>query len=137
MTVEALKAFLTKFQDWLTNGLEIIQEFRETLEITPKELVEEPNSDFLTRKDKLVARLLRKENSLTILPVESLRVKAGDPAIIWLKNQPLKAAQQKHGVRFVFEEDKGILRSIKLEGPTEELEKLLQPISWALEKAGY
>ena len=136
MSVEALKAFCAKFEEWLQNGLEIVKEFGKTLEITPKELVEEPNSEFLTRKDKLLARLIRNENSIAIFPVESLRIKVNDPAITWLKNQPLKAATEKHGISFSFTENKGILRSIRLEGPIEELERLLQPIGWALQKAG-
>jgi len=137
MSVEALKAFCAKFEEWLQNGLQIVKEFEKALAETPKDIIKSPDSDFLTRKDKLLARLLKRENCLIVLPVESLRIKANDRAITWLKNHPLKAAEQKHGVKFIFEEDKGILRSIKLEGPKEELEKLLQPISWALEKAGY
>ena len=137
MSKEAVLILISHLKDWLHQGLEILSEFQKAVEETPKEIIESPNSDFLTRKNKLLARLLKRENCLIVLPVESLRIKANDRAITWLKNQPLKAAEQKHGVKFVFEEDKGILRSIKLEGPQEELEKLLQPISWALEKAGY
>ena len=132
---ETVKALLRKLVDLRENELRELKEFLETLEQTPRELVEHSEFEFLAKNNQLLARLIKREGFLTVLPVESLKIPSNDRAILWLKNKVLAKASDKHGVKFQFTEKEGILTAIQLEGPNAELERLLEPISWSLEKA--
>ena len=135
MTVEVIKALLRKLIESRQNEIQELKTLLETLEETPKEVMGHSEFEFLTRKNQLLARLIKKQDSLTVLPVESLKIPSDDRAILWLKSKVLPKASEKHGVKFQFTEKEGVLTAIQLEGPDAELERLLDPISWSLEKA--
>ena len=132
---ETVKALLRKLVDLRENELRELKAFLETLEQTPREVIEHSEFEFLTKNNQLLARLIKREGSLTVLPVESLKIPSDDRAILWLKNKVLPKASEKHGIKFQLAEEGGVLTAIQLEGPNTELERLLEPISWSLEKA--
>ena len=135
MMVEAIKALLTKLIEFRENEIQELKQLLQTLEQTPAEVLENPECEFLTKKNQLLARLIKREGSLTVLPVESLKIQSNDRAILWLRNKVLPKASEKHGIKFQLAEKDGVLTAIQLEGPNAELERLLEPISWSLEKA--
>ena len=135
MTVEAIKALLKKLIESRENEVRELRELLQTLEQTPREILENPEYEFLTKKNQLLARLIKREGSLTVLPVESLKIPLDDRAIQWLAKKVLPKASEKHGVKFQLTEKEGVLTAIQLEGPDAELERLLDPIGWSLEKA--
>jgi len=135
MTVEVIKTLLAKLVELKENEAQQLRELLQTLEQTPGEILENPEYEFLTRKNQLLARLIKREGSLTVLPVESLKIQSDDRAIQWLAKKVLPKASEKHGVKFQLAEKDGVLTAIQLEGPNAELERLLEPISWSLEKA--
>ena len=135
MTIEVIKTLLAKLVELKENEAQQLRELLQTLEQTPGEILENPEYEFLTRKNQLLARLIKREGSLTVLPVESLKIQSDDRAIQWLAKKVLPKASEKHGVKFQLTEEDGVLTAIQLEGPNAELERLLEPISWSLEKA--
>ena len=137
MSKETVFGLINKLEDWLRGGLEIIEDFRKTLEETPEEIIASPSTDFLSKGDKIYARLLKSDSQLQILPVESLGIKADDPAIRWLERHPFRKIAEKHGLKVVFEQKDRVLEKIKVEGKIDEeiMKDLLDPALWALEKA--
>ncbi|RLI21520.1 hypothetical protein DRO54_03480 [Candidatus Bathyarchaeota archaeon] len=135
MTIETIKVLLRKLIESRENEIRELKQFLKTLQETPKEIIEHSEFEFLTKKNQLLARLLKREGSLTVLPVESLKIQSDDRAILWLRNKVLPKASEKHGIKFQLTEKEGVLTAIQLEGPNAELERLLEPISWSLEKA--
>ena len=135
MTVEVIKVLVNKLIEFRQNEIQELKQLVQTLEETPGEILENPEYEFLTRKNQLLARLIKREGSLTVLPVESLKIQSDDRAIQWLAKKVLPKASEKHGVKFQLTEEDGVLTAIQLEGPNAELERLLEPISWSLEKA--
>ena len=135
MTVEVIKTLLAKLVELKENEAQQLRELLQTLEQTPAAIIENSEYEFLTRKNQLLARLIKREGSLTVLPVESLKIESDDRAIQWLAKKVLPKASEKHGIKFQLTEKDGVLTAIQLEGPNAELERLLEPISWSLEKA--
>ncbi|MCD6240018.1 hypothetical protein J7K27_00650 [Candidatus Bathyarchaeota archaeon] len=135
MSVEAIKALLAKLIECRESEIQEFKKLLETLEETPKEIIEHSEFEFLTKKNQLLARLLKREGSLTVLPLESLKIPSNDRAVRWLANKVLPKASEKHGIKFQLTEKDGVLTAIQLEGPNAELERLLEPIRWSLEKA--
>jgi len=107
MTVEIIKALLLKLIESRQSEIQELKQFLQSLEQTPAEVLENPEYEFLTKKNQLLARLIKREGSLTILPVESLKIQSDDRAILWLKNKVLPKASEKHGVKFQFTEKDG------------------------------
>jgi hypothetical protein len=94
--------------------------------------------ELLERGGKLYARIVKRENQLIILPVESLQIKPdAKPIVNFLEPRILQNMNKKHGLKHRLEVENGVLRAIILEGNiTEDIKKkLLNPIAWALEKS--
>ena len=134
---EPVKALIDKLEDWLSTGLDILRDFKQVLESTPKPVIEQPEADFLARGSQVYARVLKSRNQLLIIPIESFGVKADDKAVKWLEREPFRHAAEKHGLKVSFEEKNGLLEKIKVEGALtpEIVDDLLKPALWALEKA--
>ncbi|RLI19042.1 hypothetical protein DRO54_09225 [Candidatus Bathyarchaeota archaeon] len=137
MTVETVKALIAKLIDFKEQEIRELKELLHTIEITPTEIAESPDANFLAKGEKVYARILRNDKELSIFPVKSLKIRTGDPAITWLKNKIFERASTKHGFQYKFLEKDGLLEAIKIKGSIsdEQLEKLLNTCRWALEKA--
>ena len=138
MSKEMVLAMINKLEDWLRNGLEIIGEFKKTLEETPEEVIKHPEAKTLTRKNRLYGRIFEKDKKLIVFPVESLGIQASDPAITrFLEPKILEKMKEKHGVSYRLEkaQDGKTLRAIVVEGEGYDKEKFLGACGWALEKA--
>jgi len=137
LTVEALKALINKLIETKENEIQELKGLLQALEETPKEVVEQSDAQFLTRKDKLYARILKQDNKLIIMPIESLGIKVKDPAIIhFLQPKILDRMQKKHGIRYRLESKDGkTLRAIVIEGEGYDENRLLDACAWSLEKA--
>jgi len=86
----------------------------------------------------LLARIVESDRGdITILPVESLEIKATDPAVErFFIPRVLEKLTEKHGVNYKIETQQNLLRAIKIKGLNEEqLEELKKPLTWTLEKA--
>ncbi|RLI00112.1 hypothetical protein DRO19_00390 [Candidatus Bathyarchaeota archaeon] len=135
MTLEAIKALISALIEFKESEVKELQALLQTLEETPKDVIEHSQFQFLTKNNQLLARLIKREGFLTVLPVESLKIPSNDRAVQWLAKKVLPKASEKHGIKFQLTEEDGVLTAIQLEGPNAELERLLEPISWSLEKA--
>ena len=126
MTVETVKTLIAKLIDFKEQEIRELKGLLHTIEITPTEIAESPDANFLAKGEKVYARILRNDKELSIFPVKSLKIRTGDPAITWLKNKIFERASAKHG-----------FQAIKIKGSIsdEQLEKLLNTCRWALEKA--
>ena len=112
-----------------------IKESVEKVKGSRKNLPKNAENSFSDYNGKPVARILKGEDGISVYPIASLQIPIDSKPIGWLKNEPLKSCSEKHGIKFRFEENNGILKAVHLEGEKAELEKLLKPIAWALAKA--
>ena len=137
MSKEAMLVLISHLKDWLQRGLEILNEFQQAVESTPGPIIENPESEFLSKGSEVYARILRAKNEISIYPIESLKVKVNDAAINWLQSKVFEKASAKHGFKYEFVNRNGLLEAIKIQGEVreEEVEKLLNATKWALEKA--
>ena len=126
---------IENFGDLCSECLVEVSEFMEKLKDSRKKLPKNAENSFLDYNGKVVARVLKGEDRISVYPIASLQVSMDSKPIGWLKNEPLKSCSEKHGIKFRFEENNGILKAVHLEGEKAELEKLLKPIAWALAKA--
>ncbi|RLG98293.1 hypothetical protein DRO19_04595 [Candidatus Bathyarchaeota archaeon] len=126
---------ISHLKDWLHQGLEILSEFQQAVESTPQPIQETPEAEFLSKGSQVLARVFKGKGEIQIFPIESLKVKADDRAIIWLKGR-FKAAKDKHpDFNFEFFSKDGILEKITVSGNLSEFERLRDATVWALEKA--
>ncbi|MCD6241877.1 hypothetical protein J7K27_10290 [Candidatus Bathyarchaeota archaeon] len=121
--------------DYCHNCYIEIKESTEKFKDSRKNLPKNAENSFLDYNGKPVARVLKGKDGISVYPIASLQVPIDSKPIGWLKNEPLKSCSEKHGIKFRFEENNGILKAVHLEGEKAELEKLLKPIAWALAKA--
>ena len=138
MTVSPVKALLQKLIDLRQQEIEELKALHETLEQTPREVIENPECDFITRKGQVYARVLQRGNKLIVFPVESLGIRADDPAITrFLEPKVLEKMREKHGVQYRLETAEGskVLRAIVVEGKGYNRNHFLNACGWALEKA--
>jgi len=110
-------------------------EFQQTIESTPQPIQETPEAEFLSKGSQVYARLLRKENEISIYPIESYGIKAADPAINWLKGRFEAVAQKHPDFQYKFVEKDGKLREITINGNLQQFNSLKSPTIWALQKA--
>ena len=137
MAKEAVLGLISQLKDWLQQGLQILSEFQQAVESTPGPIIENPESEFLSKGSQVYARILRGRNEIGIYPIESLRVKVNDAAINWLQSKVFEKAAAKHGFKYEFLNRNGLLEAIKIHGEVseEEVDKLLNATKWALQKA--
>ena len=137
LSKDAILMLISHLKDWLHQGLEILSEFQQAVESTPGPIIETPESEFLSKGSQVYARILRGKNEIGIYPIESLKVKVNDAAINWLEKKVFEKASAKHGFKYQFVNRNGLLEAIKIHGEIsqEEVDKLLNATTWALEKA--
>jgi len=137
LSKEAILILISHLKDWLQQGLEILSEFQQAVESTPDPIIENPESEFLSKGSEVYARILRAKNEISIYPMESLKVKVNDAAINWLQNKVFEKASAKYGFKYEFVNRNGFLEAIKIRGEIgqQEVDKLLNATKWALEKA--
>ena len=136
-SVEILKAYLKSEIEYLEDRAKSLRELLKVIEETPKEVIESPNANFLAKGSQVYARFLRYNGELQVFPIKRLQIKVNDRAIVWLRNKVYSRASEKHGFKFEFVNENGLLSAIKVHGLTDEAEvsKLLKATLWALEKA--
>lgn len=102
--------------------------------VTPAPPTEARKVEHLEKRGKLLGRIVRAKDKITVLPIESLQVKTADPAI---EHFLAPRVLEKLGVKYRLEDQQGILRAIIVEGTlSKEREKrLLNACSWAIQKA--
>jgi hypothetical protein len=88
----------------------------------------------------LLARIAESDRGdITILPVESLRIKATDPAVErFFIPRVLEKLREKHDINYKIETQQNLLTAIKIKGLNEgQLQELKKPLAWTLEKASH
>lgn len=87
---------------------------------------------------RLLARVFESTDKLTIMPLETLQVKADDPAVQrFLIPKVLERLKEKKELNYAFEADYGFLKVIRVEGKLSSEDKagLRRAVAWTLEKA--
>lgn len=138
MTLEPIKALITKLIDFRENELQELKDFLKVLESTPEPIAEAPNASFLVYKSKIYARVLEDGEKLCVYPLPSLNISRNDPAITcFLQAKVLEQLKQKYGCQYRLEttEDGERLRAIVVEGTGYDKKRFLNACAWSLEKA--
>lgn len=90
------------------------------------------------RAGRLLADVFEFPDRVTIMPLETLRVKADDPAVQrFLIPRVLERLREKKGLNYTVEADYGFLKAITIDcqlTPEDEA-RLKRAVAWTLEKA--
>jgi len=120
------------------NALGIIADHLEKAAQEIRRLLEPEDWTPIEYKGNLVGRIRQIENRTEFIPVESLRIRADNPAITnFLSPRVLDEAKKKHGWNYRIFDKNGILDRIVVYASLkpEEIEDLRGPFGWAYQKA--
>jgi hypothetical protein len=123
----------------IADGFESLGSLAAELKALVGEITETGTVEHITDKTGgLLARIFESDRGeITILPVESLEIKAADPAVKrFLIPRVLEKLKEKHGANYKIETYQNLLKAIKITGLNQEqLKELKSPLAWTLEKA--
>lgn len=123
----------------IANGFENLGSLAAELKALVGEIIETGVAEHITDKTGcLLARVFESDTGeFTILPVESLEIKASDPAVErFFIPRVLEKLKQKHGANYKIETSQNLLKAIKITGLNrEQIKELKSPLAWTLEKA--
>lgn len=123
----------------IADGFENLGNLAAELKALVGEITETCTVEHVTSKTGgLLARIVESDRGgITILPVESLGIKAADPAVErFFIPRVLEKLREKHDVDYKIETQQNLLRAIKIKGLNEgQLEELKKSLAWTFEKA--
>ena len=128
---------LARLRDWLQASEELRAALDEYITLAEK-TVQAQEWLSIEYKGKLYGRIVQDEASTTIIPVESLPVKAEDPAITrFLIPRVLERFRQKHGFNYTVQTKAGLLDAITIKARLDgdQLKEITNAVGWAFEKA--